>query len=505
MKILLAIIIAAIFTGNISVVYANEIVETITSEITSDESSQLLEEDETVDELFGDNEESKHELFESESRTIDDSLGDEGNIDNKSVSERELDVVLNDECTIEQFMHVMDSISVEIKIISSIPEISFLHLSVPDSLTEEEIKNNNEVQSLVYAFGNLPQIDSPKNPINNATLSDATLGQYRFSSRMTNEEMFYNMAWHVNEVTNDGKSLEIAKGNGSSIAIIDSGIDITHPILQGKVNISESKSFVNDDDSIIDYNGHGTQVAGIITQIAPDAELVSYKVIGLESGESQWTIEAVIEAANDGNDIINMSLGTYKSMDIESEKLTIEVFERAIEFAESKNAVIVASAGNKALDLDQYYETEHIRHLPGSINGVISVSAVNESLLSSYSNYGSNITLCAPGGDLVYNNGLLDLSQWIYCIYPQNLDNGLSAIGVPQGYTFSYGTSLAAPVVSAGIADILSLYLEKNQNVLKEQLISNATNSALDLGSVGKDNYFGFGEMNVYNALDAIN
>lgn len=161
----------------------------------------------------------------------------------------------------------------------------------------------------------------------------------------------------------------------------------------------------------------------MIAQIAPESVITVYKVIGEETGESDWTISAIIQAANNGNDIINMSLGTYKCDDVESELLTIEAYERAVQYAEEKECLVVASAGNKALDLDQYYEKEGIKHLPGGIEATITISSVHKNSLATYSNFGSNIDFSAPGGDLVYVDGLLDLNQWIYILYPIHITN----------------------------------------------------------------------------------
>ena len=128
--------------------------------------------------------------------------------------------------------------------------------------------------------------------------------------------------------------MEKATGEGVRIALIDSGIDPNHPILSGKIDLEDAVSFISEDESIVDTNGHGTMVAGIIAQVAPDAKITPYRVISAASGDSAWTIQAIIQAVDDGNDLINMSLGTYKAADIEDELLTIKAFERAIEYAE---------------------------------------------------------------------------------------------------------------------------------------------------------------------------
>lgn len=415
-----------------------------------------------------------------------------------------LDLLLKSGDTMEQVEQAISQISPDITL-SWIPEIACIHLELPASVDKEEIISHERIRPFISAKGNLPDISAPLNPLNSIDLNNVTaVGDSRFRSQMTDEELFDAMAWHVDEITDHRMSLDIAKGDGARIALIDSGVDVEHPILKGKINMEDSCSYVSDEVGIADYHGHGTGVAGILTQVAPQAEITVYKVIGEETGESDWTIRAVIQAANDGNHIINMSLGTYKCEDVESELLTIEAFQRAIEYAQTKNCIVVASAGNKSLDLDQYYETEHKKHLPGGVEQCITVSSVMENALASYSNFGMNIDLCAPGGDLVYVDGALDLSKWIYCLYPTNKDNGLSSLDVPQGYSFSYGTSFAAPAVSAGLADIVSYYIEKGQDVSMNQIMEDMMRGAEDIGAVGKDIYFGVGEVQLYQSLHTL-
>lgn len=423
----------------------------------------------------------------------------------EAFNDKEIDLLLYDNANIQEVIDTIKEIDSDIQI-TEYAEVSLLHLELPETVSINDIVTDKVVKNGVELIGNIANIESDRMDLGATYSEDVVLGEYQTYKRQTTSEevLFDLMGWHVDEVTEERRSLEISTGEGVKIALIDSGVDYNHPVLEDSIDLTNAQSFITGDTSVADINGHGTMVAGIIKQVAPSAIITPYRVIGDTSGDSLWTINAFIEAVNDGNDIINASLGTYKCKDIKSEKLTIKAFERAIKYAEKNDVIVVASSGNMGLNLDQYYQTEHIRHLPGGIKGVNAVSAVVEKQLTSYSNFGSNIQYCAPGGDLIYADGYIDLGYWIYGLYPTNKDNGLSELGIPQGYTFSYGTSLAAPIVSGASADILSYYKSNYKKVKSKDVEKALTKGVIDLGSKGKDLYYGEGQINLYNSLMGI-
>lgn len=383
----------------------------------------------------------------------------------------------------------------------SIPEIDLLRVNNIDKKWLEKLMDSSEISEQIQYVGHLAILKQEPLLLKQEEKENFEKNEKKFNkSLISDSEMFDKMAWHIDLITNDRESLQKATGENVNIAIIDSGIDKDHPILEGKINLDKALSYVDGSENIKDTNGHGTMVAGVITQVAPDASITPYRVISEDSGDSLWSIQAIIQAVNDESDVINMSLGTYKSMNIDSERMTIEAFERAIDYAEKNNVPVVASSGNESLDLDNYLETDAIKHLPGGISEVVTVSSAHDASLASYSNYGSSIDLCAPGGDLVYIDEMLDLSAWLYCIYPTYMDNGLSTLGVPQGYTYSYGTSLAAPQVTGAIADVIDYYGMSESN--RKDAVLYLEDSVMDLGISGKDNEFGYGMLNIANALN---
>ena len=427
--------------------------------------------------------------------------------------------VINKVCAAEDYKNEMDILLVEnadIQEVSSLilkldgdiniqkyEQVNLIHVEYPNTITSNEITSNENIKKNIEISGILPEI--VEDPIDLGSISSDSISienkDLDSVLSITNEQIFKELSWHVNEVTGDGKSLELSSGKNTKIAIIDSGVDYNHPYIKGKINLNNAKSYVEGDSSILDYNSHGTMITGIIAQLAPDATITPYKVLDASSGESLWTINALIDAVNDGNDIINMSLGTYKYTNKENEKLIINAYKRAIRYARNNNVLVVASAGNYSLNLDSQNEINSILHLPGGVSDVYTISAVSNKQLASYSNYGSSVDYCAPGGDLVYENGYLVITACMYVLYPTYKDNGLATIGIPQGYTFSYGTSLSTAIVSAGFADILS-FCKDNYKFYKINDVENILKAgANDLGEKGKDSLYGNGEIDVYSSL----
>ena len=137
-------------------------------------------------------------------------------------------------------------------------------------------------------------------------------------------------------------------GSGIVVSIIDTGIDLNHPDLEGK--IIGGYDFVDNDEMPEDTNGHGTQVAGIIAAngnlkgIAPNSKILMYKVS--EDGESvpsHLIIKAIEKSIEDGADIINISLGINQ---------TNTKIDQAVNKAVKNNIFVVTAAGNFGPELN---------------------------------------------------------------------------------------------------------------------------------------------------------
>ncbi|SFU96346.1 cellulose binding domain-containing protein [Butyrivibrio sp. INlla21] len=415
--------------------------------------------------------------------------------------EQTMDILLKENADIDKVTEEIKEQDEKIQI-EVCEDINLLHLIYPESVDVEEIVQDKSIRGQIEVTGDLPKIEDPKDDLSDVDVSDITPESEEMAEEEIDDyDLFDMLAWHLDEVTDDRQSLEYTTGKGVRIAHIDSGVDTTHPVLAGKLDLARGKSYVDGDDSLTDYHSHGTETAGVIAQIAPDATITPYKVMNATDGESRWTLAAIVDAVNDGNDVINLSLGTYKCVDDCDERILVAAYKRAIRYAQNNGVAVFASSGNKGIDLDQNYESNKVLHLPGEIKGVNTISSVWNGSEASYSNYGSCVEFCAPGGDLVYTDGLLDLTAFIYVTFPTYIDNGLETIGVPQGYTVSYGTSLSSAIATACFADIYSYGKEKHPYFQIDDALDLMMAGSNDLGEEGKDVHYGNGEINILKAI----
>ncbi|WP_025692285.1 S8 family serine peptidase [Paenibacillus zanthoxyli] len=344
------------------------------------------------------------------------------------------------------------------------------------------------------------------------------------SPLIANATLYQKWGWDIKEVTNDGRSLSVQAGNHNIVvAVVDSGIDASHPDLSANI-MNSGKSFVPGVADTSDWIGHGTMVAGAIAAngkllgVGPNLGLVAYKVFEQGEADSSWVIEAIIQAVRDDVDVINLSLGTYKSLIKPEDQAVLIAYTRALTYAYLKGVVVVASSGTNGLDISNPFrlagslgwENDLAVHAPGGLPGVITVSASNrEHERAFYSNYGLPNMIAAPAGDYGstwFTKGELNLLSMCLTTYPTQLPQSyLSQLaGLPAGYEFMIGTSLAAPKVSAAAALLIAEGREKgvriNPDIVKKVLLRNAT----DYGVPGPDGDFGVGVVNIYEALKNI-
>lgn len=283
----------------------------------------------------------------------------------------------------------------------------------------------------------------------------------------------YNLQWAPPLMGAEEAWDETTGDPGVAVAILDTGVDLQHPDLTGKFT-SYGYDFVNSDSNPDDDNGHGTHVGGIVgaktdnslgvASIGWDTKLMAIKVLNASgSGNHSWIAAGITAAADNGADVINMSLGGPSG----STPLL-----NAVNYAHNAGVLVVASSGNSGNSNPTY---------PAAYSNVVAVGATNQSdVRASFSSYGTWLDITAPGVSIY--------SSW--CCTG-------SGGGTPAPYVYASGTSMSAPNLS-GVA---ALILAANPNLSNSQMRDILEDSAVDRGTPGPDIYYGHGRVDAEAAV----
>ncbi|VTT86065.1 peptidase S8 and S53, subtilisin, kexin, sedolisin [Halorubrum sp. DM2] len=317
------------------------------------------------------------------------------------------------------------------------------------------------------------------------------------------------------EITDAFGAHEYATGEGTRVAIVDTGIDLNHPDL-GNVNEELGRAFVVDDDvpeiGPDDSGYHGTHVAGTVgatgeagvVGTAPDTELIPVRVFPADGGAAFGDILAGIDyAAEIGADAANFSLGIpgVQQPGAELNKLKAEV-QTVFQSAVRRGTVITGSAGNDSGSLQGSGFT-----LPNSVPAAFTVSATSPAdTLSFYSNFGtSDIDIAAPGGWYETTDRTLNASAEDGEIpFPQNgvlstwPTDEESSVGL-TGYDYISGTSMAAPQVAGLAALVRELDPDANASQVEQAIQKGA-----ELANGKSDPEFGAGRINALNTVERL-
>ncbi|MGZ9585033.1 S8 family peptidase [Paenibacillus marinisediminis] len=280
-----------------------------------------------------------------------------------------------------------------------------------------------------------------------------------------NDVLYKPYQWELPLIkTNAGWN--ISKGNNDVIiAVVDTGVDVNHKDLKGK--LIKGFNVINPGQPPNDDVGHGTHVAGTIGAHVNNLEgiagmtwyspIMPVKVLdNTGAGSSYAVAEGIIYAADHGAKVINMSLGNYAQS---------AFLQDAVQYAFDKDVVIVAATGNDNTSQPGY---------PAAYPQVFAVSATDKDLSkASYSNFGDYVDVVAPGTNIAST-------------YPNNQYAALS------------GTSMASPHVAALAALIRSV----NPSLRNTEVYDIMRQSVQDLGTPGKDIYYGYGQIDVEHALN---
>lgn len=256
---------------------------------------------------------------------------------------------------------------------------------------------------------------------------------------------------------------DVTKGGDALIAVIDTGVNSQHPDLANKVALNYN--FLTNSSVASDDNGHGTHVAGIIAAgtnnnigvagVSWNNKIMNLKALNQNGYGTDISIsKAIIFAVDNGAKVMNLSLGrqAYGS-----------TLESAVNYATSRNVVVVAAAGN--------FGTSRLVY-PASYDRVIAVSAIDSTdNKAAFSSWGDWIDLSAPGVEI-------------------------QSTSLSLGYERKSGTSMAAPFV-AGTASLVWASGATSADDVINKLRVNAD----DIGDSGPDLFFGAGRLDAEGSV----
>ena len=251
-----------------------------------------------------------------------------------------------------------------------------------------------------------------------------------------------NAWWHID--LSGGVALAPRRGSDVKVAVIDSGLDLQHPAFQGRLapahewrDFVDGDAYPQEERSEGGFNGnygHGTGVAGVVLQVAPNATILPLRVLNADGvGDVTDVAAAIDHALAWGADVVNLSLGTDEDSD---------ALNQMIDYAAQRKVFVVASAGNTG-DNRVTYPARHAREKGSTSKYLMSVGSVDaRNKLSAFSTYGDALEVTAPG-------------EYIYTAFPD------SQVG------FWSGTSFSAPMVSGTLAMILGEDKEDKEDIAK--------------------------------------
>ncbi len=269
-------------------------------------------------------------------------------------------------------------------------------------------------------------------------------GQQRVSWAKGDESVRYEEQWAASMIRLP-EAHTVTRGSGVTVAVLDTGVDLSHPALAGRlvsgfdfVDMDALPSEVSTSGYSTVY-GHGTHVAGLIALVAPEAKIMPVRVLDEEGVGNIWVLaEAMAYAVNpdgdintnDGADVINLSLSTDYPTNLLAEvedDVTCsdddqdEDDEGCLTAPSQHGAVVVAAAGNGGSSMPEYPAGE-------TVPGLLAVGASTATdTLAVFSNYGSWVHVIAPGENIFSS--------------------------VPGGeYAFWSGTSMSTPLVAGEAA-----------------------------------------------------
>ncbi|HEL0024539.1 S8 family serine peptidase [Streptococcus equi subsp. zooepidemicus] len=384
-------------------------------------------------------------------------------------------------------------------VLDEIPEINVLTIATSNDSSMILEKNSNYID------------DISRN--NTFTVNPKMTYQFGHAFYLDSDLNYWNKQWDMQRSISTSSRFWHKSSGEVTIGVIDSGITDNNTDISSKVisvqNFTEDPvTGAIDVNNVLDKTGHGTSVVGQMssngyyTGIAPGMKVRMYKVFEEGNAQDEWILKAIIQAAKDDVDVINLSLGQYllkDSSNIDEDRTAlINSYQRAINYAHKQGSVVVASVGDEGANLNNQAELKNlvstltgrafssvdgtIEDIPAQLDNVVTVGSVDgDGAISSFSNRGMGVVdiftagggskkLALHGYDTWINNKLFE-QDWV--IIPT----------LEGKYTYGYGTSIAAPKVAAALGLIIEKYdLKDKPDEAITILYSNSWSSLDDNG-----------------------
>lgn len=286
----------------------------------------------------------------------------------------------------------------------------------------------------------------------------------RVAPSLAPNDPYFGSQWHITKI-GAPTAWNTTLGAGVTIAILDTGVDGTHPDLAAQM--VSGWNFYDNNSNTADISGHGTWVAGTaaatinngagVASVAGNAKVMPIRISDT-TGTAYWSsiAQGISYAADHGARVANIS---YENLLMSSSIIS------AAQYMKSKGGLVVIAAGNCGCNAGLTPSTS-----------MISVSATDANdQITSFSSYGSYVGISAPG-------------SYIYT----------TAVG--GGYTQGIGTSFSSPVVAGTVALMMSAKPSLANSQIESLLFSTATG----LGASGRDVYYGYGRVNAGAAVQAV-
>lgn len=304
--------------------------------------------------------------------------------------------------------------------------------------------------------------------------ADAIPDFLAYPQSLPNDPALSSQYWVTS--TNLPGAWDSTSGSGVLIAILDTGIDLTHPDLASHISLTGAYDFGDGDSSPAEGFGHGTAVAGMAAAVgnngvgvagaAYSATILPIKITAgtAETSSLSAILSAITRAADYNARVVNLSFGS-------DSVCLADYLTDAASYLRARNGILVMSAGNESHDLNCTNQPD-----------IVIVSAINSSnVLTSFSNFGPDIDVTAPGEDVLTTScPTCPLTCTPACSY---------------GYID--GTSFSSPLA----AGILGLIFAVDPGFTPDQAKQILLDSADDLGAAGRDNLYGFGRVNATRAV----